>query len=73
MTNFEAGCIEAVHSDTPVPLTELLDGTSYSDQWVPEIVSARKADAAICVYPPNHLRQPHLSSVEFIGAFPYEL
>lgn len=73
LDDYEPNCIEAIPSATgePLPLSELLAGASYADQWVPLLDGGRLADAAICVYPPNVVVNPSGSSLEYLGAFPF--
>jgi hypothetical protein len=73
LAEYEPGCIEAIPSDTgqPVPLTELLAGASYSEQWLPALDCTRQADAAICVFAPNRVVHPTGCTMEYIGAFEY--
>jgi hypothetical protein len=73
LSGYEPGCIECVHRPAPVPLAELLAGASYSDQWLPQIPGGWLADAAICVFAPNHMSQPADSSLEHVGAFGYRV
>jgi hypothetical protein len=72
LSDYEPGCIEAVHEERPLPLSTLLADASYADQWLPKIDGARSADSAICVLAPNQVGQPHRSSMEYVGAFDYE-
>jgi hypothetical protein len=73
LSGYEPGCIEALLSVTgrPAPLSELLVGASYADQWIVNLDWERQADAAICVYSPNELAHPDGSTLEYLGAFPY--
>jgi hypothetical protein len=64
-------CIEMYHSDAQVPVRELLNGTSYGDQWLEQLDPDRRADAAICVFSPNLVHDPRGSSLEYCGAFAY--
>jgi hypothetical protein len=72
LSRFEPMCIEAIHSKRAVPLAELLARASYSDQWHRHLDSSRRADAAICVFNPNQVRNPEGSSLEYCGAFAYK-
>jgi hypothetical protein len=72
LSDYEPGCIEAVHEEQPLPLATLLADASYADQWLPKIDGTRSADSAICVFAPNSVRQPYRSSLEYVGAFEYE-
>jgi hypothetical protein len=75
LSGYEPGCIEAIHSQHPVPIGDLLTGSSYSEQWLPLLESTltepRLADAAICVFAPNKVSHPRGSSLEYLGLFPY--
>ncbi len=71
LSDYEPGCIECIHRPAPTPLAELLDGASYSEQWLCRLPAGRLADAAICVFGPNRLARPQACSLEYIGAFGY--
>jgi hypothetical protein len=71
LSDYEPGCIEAIHEGKPMTLAELLSGASYDDQWLPKVDGKRVADSAICVFAPNRLRHPQCSSLEYLGAFDY--
>jgi hypothetical protein len=73
LSNYEPGCIEAMRSSLgkAVPLTELLAGTSYSDQWLAGLDGSRLADSAICVFGPNGLDRPKDCSLTYLGGFVY--
>src|SRR5579859_3528091 len=58
LTSYEPGCIEAINRRKAVSLSELLEGASYSDQWLMKLDGSRTADAAICVYGPNRVAHP---------------
>lgn len=77
LSEYEPGCIEAIHSDHSLPLHELLSAASYADQWLPllerTLNAPRFADAAICVFPPNGADHPEGSSLEYLGALPFHL
>lgn len=72
LSDYEPGCIEAIRSDHPVPLRDLLANASYADQWRPHLPESETADAAICVYEPNQVEHPNHTSLKYIGAFDYE-
>ena len=74
LSDYEPGCIEAIVSETgePVGLAQLLRRTSYADSWLPRVDAARSADAAVCVFPPNVVSTPSASSLDYLGAFPFE-
>ena len=72
LADCEPTCIEAVHSDRPLPLPELLIGASYSDQWLPQLPASMPVDAAICVFEPNRVGDPQGSSLTYCGPFNYE-
>jgi hypothetical protein len=73
LDEYEPHCIEAIVSSTgaPLPLSELLIGASFHEQWLPQVDGSRTADAAICVYPPNIVDDPEGCSLEYVGAFNY--
>lgn len=71
LSDYEPGCIEAIHKTKPITVTELLAGASFNDQWLPKLDGERLADSAICVFSPNRLRFPTNSSLEFLGEFDY--
>ena len=71
LSGYEPGCIECIRHTRPIPLAELLAGASYAGQWLPYFDESRTADAAVCVFPPNQLRQPERCSLEYVGAFRY--
>ena len=75
LSEYEPGCIEAIpsKSGSPVPLSELLAGMSYADQWLPNLDGSRQADAAVCVFAPNRVGQPNGCSLEYLGAFGYRV
>jgi hypothetical protein len=65
--------IEAFHREGPVPLPELLAGTSWADQWLSQLGGGRLADAAVCVFGLNRMGRPEDSSLEYCGAFGYRI
>jgi immunity protein 22 of polymorphic toxin system len=71
LSSYEPGCIEAIHREQVVALSQLLARASYGDQWVPQLDGSLRADAAICVFAPNAVAHPHRSSLEYVGAFEY--
>jgi hypothetical protein len=73
LSDFEPGCIEAIHRRHPAKLATLLKGASYADQWLPQLDGHRTADSAICVFPPNWVRHPHRSSLEYLGSYQFEI
>ena len=73
LSGYEPGCIECLHRRRPVPLTELLAGASYSEQWLPGLDGSWLADSAICVFAPNEVRHPHTNSLDYVGAFEYRV
>ena len=72
LSNYEPGCIEAIHSECPTPLSELLADASYAEQWLPHLPATRMADAAVCVFAPNEVRHPRGCSLEYCGPFEYK-
>lgn len=72
LEDYEPMCIEAIHSPQPQPLSQLLEGVSYSEQWVEKIPPGHVADAAICVLSPNTVTTPKLSSLTYVGEFEYQ-
>jgi hypothetical protein len=73
LSSYEPGCIEAIHGERTSHLPELLAATSYADQWVPRADRRRCAEAAICVFEPNRVGHPARSSLEYLGAFEYQV
>jgi hypothetical protein len=73
LSPYEPGCIEAVHSDRPIPLHELLAEASYSEQWLSCLSDLATADTAICVFEPNRVASPESSSLDYCGSFTYDL
>jgi hypothetical protein len=71
LSEYEPGCIEAMHAEQPIPLAQLLARASYAAQWLPHVDGARLVDAAICVFAPNQVSHPEQCSLEYLGAFPY--
>lgn len=69
-------CVEAIHAQddghlVPVVPEVLLRGASYADQWLPQVESIELADAAICVFAPNVVANPHGTSLHYLGRFTY--
>ena len=73
LSGYEPASIEAIHRRRATKLATLLSGASYAEQWVPRLPGGRTADAAICVFPPNRMRHPRRSSLEYVGAFEYDV
>jgi hypothetical protein len=73
LSRYEPGCIEASHRSEPTPLPELLANVSYAEQWTPRLGGDRRADAAICVFEPNQVKHPARSSLDYVGAFEYQV
>jgi len=73
--NYEPACIEAIlsKSGSPVQLAELLAAASYADQWLKLLPQSLSADAAICVYSPNCMRNAKSCSVKYVGQFSYHV
>lgn len=71
LSEYEPGCIEAIHASKPTTLAELLADASYNDQWLAKLDGNRVANAAICVFAPSFLAHPERSSWEYVGAFRY--
>jgi len=71
--DYEPTCIEVIRSESgqPVPLSDLLEGASYYEQWLDKLDGTRQEDAAICVFAPNIAQKPEECSMEYLGAFPY--
>jgi hypothetical protein len=74
LRNYEPMCIEAVISSagSEMPVNELLTNASWSSQWLEKLPPEKRADAAICVFDPNTLQTPEATSLEYLGAFPYD-
>ncbi|GAA1258655.1 hypothetical protein GCM10009665_56020 [Kitasatospora nipponensis] len=78
MAELEPMCVEAMHARdegnlVPVAPRVLLRGASYADQWLPQVESTEPADAAICVFAPNVVTDPHGSSLHYLGRFTYRV
>lgn len=71
LSEYEPMCIEAIHSERPIPLRDLLADASWSDQWLPQLPESGPADAAICLFEPNRVEHPQDSSLTYLGAFEY--
>ena len=71
ISDFAPMCIEAIHSPTVKPLKALLEGASYSEQWLPGLAVSCEADAAICVFEPNIVHRPEASSLRYCGVLSY--
>ncbi|MDR7275153.1 immunity 22 family protein [Catenuloplanes atrovinosus] len=71
LDGYEPAAIEAVHAASVVPVRHLLREASWAEQWVADLDPALRADAAICVFPPNLIAAPHESSLEYCGALTY--
>lgn len=71
LSRYEPDCIEAEHVGTPTSVNSLLEGASYAEDWLWRADGSKQADAAICVFPPNHMRSPRACSLEYLGAFEY--
>lgn len=72
LLDYEPMCIECIHSMTPLPLIELLQGVSNGDQWLPKVGSTLVAKSAICVFTPNVVARLQRTSLQYVGAFDYE-
>jgi hypothetical protein len=72
LSGYDPMCIETVHSPRPVPLAELLRGTSFADQWLSQVDASLIADSAICAFSPNAVARPERSSLDYVGAFGYK-
>src|SRR5687767_643052 len=72
LSGYDRACIEAIHSEHPIELAELLSAASYANEWLPCDVSGGVADSAICVFEPNMLESPQGCSLDYFGAFDYE-
>ena len=72
LSAFEPMCIEAIYSESPKPLKQLLQESSYSDQWLPSLSILSEADSAICVFEPNIVLHPERSSLRYCGVFTYD-
>lgn len=74
IAEFTPMCVEAIHAQdvghlAPVPPPVLLREASYADQWLSQVESAELADAAICVFAPNLVTNPHGTSLRYLGQF----
>jgi hypothetical protein len=72
LSAYEPNCIEAVWSESPKPLKQLLQGASYCDQWLPGLSISDVADLAICVFEPNMILHPERSSLRYCGVYTYD-
>jgi len=72
LSSYEPMCIEAIHKGQVLPLSALLEGASYWEQWLKHVDTTKKADAAICVFEPNIVKHPTGCSMEYCGVFDYE-
>jgi hypothetical protein len=72
LSSYEPGCIEALHSEHPISVAELLAPVSYSNEWLPHLSDDEVADSAICVFEPNLLETPRGCSLDYYGAFEYK-
>jgi hypothetical protein len=72
LSEYEPSCIEAVWEERAVPLRELIESSSYFEQWahlVPEILCV---DSVVLVYAPNVVADPAgAKRVRFEAALPY--
>lgn len=76
IAELEPTCVEAIHAQddghlVPIAPEVLLRGASYADQWLPHVQSTEPADAAICVFAPNVVANPHGTSLHYLGRFTY--
>jgi hypothetical protein len=71
-TEYEPMCIEVIHSELAKPLSALLEGVSYCQQWLPKMGIPQDADSAVCVFSPNVIVRPESSSMRYCGAFSYD-
>src|SRR5688572_7167242 len=71
LEEYEPGCIEVIHAKTAMPLSTLLIGASYYEQWLSSLSSTDLADAAICIFEPNTLVRPDQCSLKYYGSFEY--
>ncbi|WP_282700544.1 hypothetical protein [Streptomyces sp. CC219B] len=76
IVELEPMCVEAVHAAddghlAPVAPEVLLRGASYADQWLPQVESTEPADAAICVFAPHVVTNPHGTALHYLGRFTY--
>ena len=68
---YEPMAIEAIYGAT-VPVGELLQGASYCDQWLSQLVANNDADSAVCVFSPNVIRVPDSASMRYHGSLEYQ-
>ncbi|MER7585524.1 hypothetical protein [Kitasatospora sp. NPDC097691] len=76
IAKLEPMCVEVIHAQddghrAPVVPEVLLREASYADQWLPQVKSTEPADAAICVFAPNVVTNPHGTSLHYLGRFTY--
>ncbi|WP_254513811.1 immunity 22 family protein [Anatilimnocola floriformis] len=73
LSRYEPGCIEAIYKGEPLPLSTLLAEASYVEQWLAKVEGDRVADSAICVFAPNRVARPSDCSLEYVGAYDYQV
>lgn len=73
LQDYEPDCIEAelLEAGEVLPLAELLDGTSYGEQWLRRLPADVSANAVICVFSPNRITTPEACKLPFIGQYAY--
>jgi len=73
LSSFEPGCIEATFESEECEIIELLEGSSYEEQWLNSVPENLKANVAVTVYEPNVLTSPNLCTLEYLGGYNYEV
>lgn len=72
INNYEPMAIERELFRRPIDLLSALVGFSYADQFPVVRTATTSVDTVICVYSPNDPTSPQKSSLDYIGAFPYD-
>ena len=72
LSDYEPMCIERIYKEKPWEIRKLLMRFSYSKQWTSQLDLSRSANVAIAVFPPNIVKTPDNSSIEYLGRFKYE-
>jgi hypothetical protein len=72
LSEHEPMFIAAIHSEHPIPLSELLAGASYSAQWLHRLEGEEIENSAICVFEPNLVEHPQDGALDYCGGFEYK-
>jgi hypothetical protein len=71
LTSFEPACIEATFEEREVNIIELLEGSSYQDQWLELVPNDLSGNVALTIYEPNLLSKPKSCSLVYVGSYNY--